>query len=168
MNHDAINNPAHWIREHGPRLILYARQWVKNVSDAEDAVQEAFVNFWPKRSHAKQPLAYLYTCVRNAAMNMNRKSQSDLRKIENAGQTRPMFEVPTNTLEQIESTQMLTQALDQLTSEQKEVVVLRIWSNLPFSDIAEIIQTPEPTARSRYRYALSNLQSLMQDEVDYE
>src|SRR5688572_6497829 len=35
-----------WFRQHGPRLLLYARQATRSVADAEDVLQEALVRFW--------------------------------------------------------------------------------------------------------------------------
>jgi RNA polymerase sigma-70 factor (ECF subfamily) len=45
----------------------------------------------------------------------------------------------------------------QLPSEQREVVVLKIWGGLTFAQIAEQLELSAHTAASRYRYALSKL-----------
>jgi DNA-directed RNA polymerase specialized sigma24 family protein len=39
-----------WLDEHGPALVLLARQWVPTQADAEDVVQEAFVRGWRSRN----------------------------------------------------------------------------------------------------------------------
>lgn len=36
-------DPGDWLAAHGARLVLFARQWVGNHQDAEDAFQQAFV-----------------------------------------------------------------------------------------------------------------------------
>src|SRR2546425_3282121 len=56
-----------WFERHGPALVLFARQWIANPSDAEDVVQEAFLRFWRTKDRAIDPIAYLYACVRNCA-----------------------------------------------------------------------------------------------------
>ena len=63
------------LRRHGAALLLFARQWSATRSDAEDAVQEGFVKFWKTRGRARDELAYLYGCVRGAAMDIGRSSR---------------------------------------------------------------------------------------------
>ena len=53
------NDPAYWLREHGDKLLAYARQWVNGHASAEDVLQEAFVNFWRHRESTRHPLTYL-------------------------------------------------------------------------------------------------------------
>jgi len=36
-----------WLDEHGPALVLLARQWTQSHAEGEDVVQDAFVRFWP-------------------------------------------------------------------------------------------------------------------------
>lgn len=47
-----------WLDEHGAALLLFARQHVRSMADAEDVLQEAFVRFWRSRHRARDPLAY--------------------------------------------------------------------------------------------------------------
>ncbi len=53
------------------------------------------------------------------------------------------------------------EALRALPSEQREVVVLHVWSQMTFCEIAALILIPSNTAASRYRYALSKLRELL-------
>ena len=48
-------------------------------------------------------------------------------------------------------------ALTQLPPEQREVIVLKVWGGLTFSQIAETLGMPANTAASRYRYGLTAL-----------
>ena len=48
-------------------------------------------------------------------------------------------------------------ALQRLPAEQREVLVLKIWNELTFEQIAETLGIPPNTAASRYRYALAAL-----------
>jgi RNA polymerase sigma-70 factor (ECF subfamily) len=72
-----------WLDEHGPSLLLFARQWVASRADAEDIVQEAFARFWRSRHQAREPAAYLYRCVKNCALECLRAGQRRGRR-ENA------------------------------------------------------------------------------------
>ena len=42
-------DPDFWLREHGPKLLAFASQWVACRAEAEDVFQEAFVRFWQNR-----------------------------------------------------------------------------------------------------------------------
>ncbi|MCX7886907.1 MAG: sigma-70 family RNA polymerase sigma factor [Verrucomicrobiae bacterium] len=55
-------------------------------------------------------------------------------------------------------------ALRELPEEQREVLILKLWGNLTFREIAETLQIPQNTAASRYRYALETLRRRVTDE----
>src|SRR6266852_2130213 len=71
---------AVWLDQHGPALILLARQWVASRADAEDIVQEAFVRFWRSRQRATDPAAYLYACVKHCALDWQRSRTRQARR----------------------------------------------------------------------------------------
>lgn len=150
-----------WLSEHGPRLVLMARQWVPCHADAEDIVQTALVRFWKHADTARDPVAYLYRTVRNTAMNHHR-STSRRRQHEDAAASQPsrcdpMFADPAAQAEQAELSEQVAAALDTLPIEQREVVVMRIWGQLSFEAIGEAAQVPTRTAQSRYRYGIDAL-----------
>jgi RNA polymerase sigma-70 factor (ECF subfamily) len=51
----------------------------------------------------------------------------------------------------------LEEAVVQLPSEQREVLVLKIWGELTFAQIAEQLGVSAHTAASRYRYTLERM-----------
>lgn len=61
----------------------------------------------------------------------------------------------------------LAEAIDALPADQREVFLLREYSNLPFKDIAEVVGAPENTVKSRMRYALERLQQALAEYEDY-
>src|SRR5687768_624030 len=120
-----------WLDEHGPALVLLARQWVATHADAEDVVQEAFVRFWRSRKDAIDPAAYLFACVRNGARD-RRRGEARRTKREAAAavpEGEPAFIAP---LEQDERTAAIEAALRRLPEEQREVLVMKIWGDLTF------------------------------------
>jgi RNA polymerase sigma-70 factor (ECF subfamily) len=66
---------------------------------------------------------------------------------------------------QKEETTILNQAISHLPYEQREVVVLHLQGNLKFTQIAELRGTSVNTIRSRYRYGLDKLRSLLNSQV---
>jgi len=172
-----------WLREHGPALLLYARQWAAQQADAEDIFQEAFVRFWPHRAAVGDPLAYLYSCVRHTAQDWQRRRRNRSAQqlgpperhpavarpeVARSGPSflRPMveaeppwFEPVDAPLIQEEMARQVQEAISALPEEQREVVVLKIWGGLSFSAIGQVMGTSPHTAASRYRYALKTLQA---------
>ncbi len=64
-----------WFQKYGPKLLLCARQWTRNQTDAEDVVQEAFVRYWRNQRHLKgEPGALLITSIRRAAIDLARSN----------------------------------------------------------------------------------------------
>lgn len=61
-----------WFDQHAATLVLFARQWTDCHADAEDVVQEAFVRFWKSgRNRASDAKAYLFACVKRAALDVS-------------------------------------------------------------------------------------------------
>ena len=146
---------------HYPFLRLVARQYVRCAGDVDDVVQEGLVRFWKyARDYAVDTKAYLATCVKNAALDFlrarqKRREQEHVAQASESGwETSPLFEW---SLELEESRAALEEALTQLPVEQREVVVLRIWGELTFPQIGELMGVSHDTAASRYRYALPAL-----------
>src|SRR3712207_5448758 len=71
-----------WLSRHGPALVLLARQYVRTVSDAEDVVQEAFVRFWRSREKVVNAEAFLFICVKRAALDWQRSRRRRERREE--------------------------------------------------------------------------------------
>jgi RNA polymerase sigma-70 factor (ECF subfamily) len=151
-----------WIERHGPALILFARQWSASPADAQDAAQNGFLKFWQSRSQARDEVAFLYACVRRAAMDLGRADRRrGNREVAAARPELSAFEPP---LERAERQDAIEAALNQLPGDQREVVVMKIWGGLTFAQIAEALGVPLNTAASRYRYALTRLELELSEE----
>ena len=152
-----------WLDRHGPALLLYARQWCRTGADSEDAVQDAFVRFWKSRGRTgagvRDETAYLFACVRTAALDLARGGER--RKRHEAGAS--IFEC--SPPEREDWREAVEVALEKLPAEQREVLVLKIWGGLTFVQIAEMLAIPRSTAASRHRYALERLEAMLAKEV---
>ena len=139
----------------GPGLVLFARQWTRSAADAEDVVQEAFVKFW-RRNHDVTNRGLLYATVRSVALDLlrrdSRRARREASALSDADQSvQPAFDIEND------SQRALVAAIDLLPDEQREVLVMKIWSELTFAEIADTLGISQNTAASRYRYALAAL-----------
>jgi RNA polymerase sigma-70 factor, ECF subfamily len=138
-----------------PGLVLFARQWARSSADAEDIVQEAFVRFW-KTQRDISNRGLLYATVRSIALDFLRRDSRRARRESTAmsdvdQSVAPAFEIEDDTQ------RALVAALDHLPAEQREVLVMKIWNDLTFAEIASALEISQNTAASRYRYALTAL-----------
>ena len=139
-------------QRHGPALMLFARLYVADGAAAEDAVHRVFVKLLGGHYIVEgSAAAYLYRAVKNEALN-DRRSRS--REIA-TGEERAWFssDGPAKSETAIE----LQRALSALPEEQRDVVVMRVWSGMTFEEVAEAMEVNIHTAASRYRYGLERL-----------
>jgi RNA polymerase sigma-70 factor, ECF subfamily len=163
-NSDMEDQPHHdswktWFQLYGPKLLLCARQWTRSASDAEDVVQEAFVRFWRnQRDLPGEPMALLVTSVRRAAIDFARRDTRRTAREESVSRddAEPCAKFE-STLEGDERRAAIEQALQRISPPQREVLVLKIWGELTFEQIATELGLSPNTAASRYRYALAAL-----------
>jgi RNA polymerase sigma-70 factor, ECF subfamily len=139
------------------RLLRFAVTITRNQHDAEDAVQAALVRAAGKPSllsAADRPWPYLLRMVRNEALFIvrNRKRTFTMANLCDLITRRSVDEV-----ELEETHRAVWLALRKLPTEQSEVVVLKIWEDLTFAQIAEVLDITQSTAASRYRYAMTKL-----------
>lgn len=149
-----------------PLLRLVARQYCSNAADAEDLVQEALLKFWKYGGSQVENLkSYLVSCIRNAAADFARGRQNrqvhETRAADERRDDAVLFECP---VECEERRQRLESALAQLPVVQREVVVMKVWAEMTFAQIGEATEVSANTAASRYRYALSALRELLEEE----
>ncbi len=156
-----------WFDEHAPALALFARQFVPSHADAEDIVQEAFVRFWKRGlNRINDPKAYLFQCVKRSALDFLRQHHRRVHREravarEDQSASEAMF---LGSVEQHEERELLEAALRELPDEQREVVVLKVWGDLTFPQISDVLEIPTNTAASRYRYALAALRKRFKEE----
>lgn len=166
--HDPIAQPA-WLDlldRHGAALILFARQWCKTHADAEDAVQEAIIRCWRSQVTVDDPAAYLFTCVKHAALDqhrgtMRRRQREAIVGSKSESTNESCF---VTAIEEQERTAIIEQHLAQLPQDQREVVVMKLWGGLTFAQIAGALEASPDTIASRYRYALQTMRRLLPQE----
>jgi RNA polymerase sigma-70 factor, ECF subfamily len=137
---------------HGAALVLFGTSLIGERSIAQDAVQQVFLRLiqdanLPKVSDSK---AYLFASVRNQLLNDSKVRNRTVDLTPDSA----WFEPPERDYAAEES---LKQALRQIPDDQRQVVVLRIWGELTFSQIADVLEINSNTAASRYRYAIEKL-----------
>jgi RNA polymerase sigma-70 factor (ECF subfamily) len=143
-------------RQHGAALLLFASAISGDRGRAQDAVHQVFLKAIENGSvsQAINKKAYLFACVRNAVLNDAKVQDRTMRLDVNSA----WFSPPGR---DYAGEQNLRRALGKLPDGQREVIVLHVWGELTFSEIADLLGVSSNTVASRYRYALAKLRGSM-------
>ncbi|MGH2355052.1 MAG: RNA polymerase sigma factor [Chloroflexota bacterium] len=128
-----------------------------NAAEAEDALQEVFVlvhkslaGFDPSRGAFT---TWLYRVTINCCLNQRRKCRLTCVPLDEA----PLAQLEAPTEGDLAEQDALRQALEELTSNQRAVIVLRYHAELPYAEIARVLDVPLGTVKSRLDLALKAL-----------
>src|SRR5688572_2576519 len=140
--------------EHARGLLAYACSFVTSFSTAVDVLHQVFERLLRGDLAITQaPVSYLYRAVRNTCLNKVRDRASEVNFDEG------WLESPSG----MEYTAVeLQSALRELPEQQREVILLHIWGQMNFEEVANALEIPANTAASRYRYGLSKLREQFQ------
>lgn len=154
------NEIARLFDEHSAALALFAAQ---RTSSPDDCVQEAFVALAALTSRPGNTVAWLYRVVRNKALNQNRTRQRRLHREKRVA--RSEFEPDTlSKLESSEEQKLLLDALQELQPDQRELIVLRIWSGQTWNEIADLIGKSSSSAQRHYVVALESIKKRLESK----
>jgi RNA polymerase sigma factor (sigma-70 family) len=162
-------------------LLLLAMGLLNDKTAAEDIVHDVFLSFVRHLDGFRLTgslKGYLLTCAANHARNWNKaeRVRDRLRVgVGDAGQAIPKplgleaatpdTDAPLETLVCNEQLELLGGALAELPFEQREVVMLHLHGQMTFQAIARAGQISTNTAKSRYRYGIDKLRSILNGKV---
>jgi RNA polymerase sigma-70 factor (ECF subfamily) len=136
--------------QHGRALLAYACAFVHDPSEAEDVLHQVFLQLLRDGSTEILSPGYLFRAVRNRVLNQIRDRA---REVAWDGEAQ-WLESPSGSTE---TALALQSALRALPEEQREVIVLRMWGQMTFEEVAGVVGVSPNTAASRYRYGLEKL-----------
>lgn len=151
------------------RVLAYslALRTLGNPSDAEDVVQESFVNVWRSagtyRPDRSNPRSWLLSIVHHRSIDKLRGRQSRVQSValeaemEIADSTDVWQEVSGNL-----TGEDVKHALQQLPVEQRETIELAYFKGYTHSQIAQLMNIPLGTVKGRMRIGLHKLKSLLE------
>ena len=170
------------MRRHRTPIYNFILRSVRNPATAEEILQDAWLRILQGIAdfqRASKFTTWAYTVARNLCIDHARKASlrrhPSLDQAPSNGDDGPSLgEVLPDTRAAVDRTAIgkelqvrLLQSIEALPPDQREVFLMREYSNLPFKEIAEIVGAPENTVKSRMRYALERLQESLAEYEDY-
>jgi RNA polymerase sigma-70 factor (ECF subfamily) len=144
---------------------------LSNAEEAEDVAQEVFLTLWHRQSYDPNRgslSSFLMTMTRSRSIDKLRSRNTGFRFLQRwKGLVREEFSSATP-LEQAsvsERSQLVRNALAQLPAAEREVLEIAYYEGLSQSEIAQRLNTPLGTVKTRSRQGLLKLRKILQDYV---
>jgi RNA polymerase sigma-70 factor, ECF subfamily len=164
------------------KIIQLVNRYVKDPSEAQDVAQEAFIKAYRALSNFRGDSAFytwLYRIAINTAKNYlvsrSRRSSDyqvdiqDAEALENTPQLQGM-ETPERLLLNEEIIDTIKTAIDKLPEEMRTAIILREFEGMSYEEIAEAMDCPVGTVRSRIfraREAIDNKLNPLLEHGDF-
>ncbi len=159
MERRHMDDQGHWLdelyRETGPHLLMYLTQRTGDRHAAEDLMQQTFAVALgrPERlQSAVSPRAYLFGIARNLAATAFR-SRREMEPIPPGLSAEEPSEDP--------RLELMREGIARLKPEFREVLELRLRHELSYEEVAEALELPVGTVRSRLHHAVKELQRVI-------
>lgn len=132
--------------------------------EAEDALQEVFLRVYkalPTFDLEKGAFTtWLYRITVNHCLDRRRRHRPIVLPLDTvrslAGADPPRF------AERTENEDAVSQAMERLSDKLRAVLILRYYLDLPYKEIAEVLEIPEGTVKSRLDLALKTLRRVLE------
>jgi RNA polymerase sigma-70 factor, ECF subfamily len=167
------------MRRHNRTLFRTARAILRNDAEAEDALQEAYLQAYralPEFRAEARFTTWMVRIVANEALMRLRKEtrRAQIVPIQSADATPGLEDLtdsqmdkrPEPSAERAEVRRMLETQIDALPDVYRTVFMLRAVEELPVEEIAAVLQIPEATVRTRFFRARSLLREALAQKID--
>jgi RNA polymerase sigma-70 factor (ECF subfamily) len=154
------------LRRHASPLLTFLERMVGDRHRGEELFQEVFLAVWRKRHQYQYPRPFkpwLYAIALNKCREALRSRAPRTLSLEGADAVSTTN--PADNLVAAETAEIVSRAVARLPQRQREVVVLRVWQGLPYADIAEILDSTEPTVRSHMHHGLAALRKSLEPRL---
>jgi len=157
--------------EHAPRAIAIAMRILRNVEEAEDVVQDTFLEVWRRSAQFDDArgtaIAWIVTIARSRAIDRLRATQTAGRALDgvvaNEDVMRTALPSPVDRIEERHDGARVATALAALPALQRETIELAYFEGLSQSEIAAKTGTPLGTVKMRVKLAINKLTGLLKE-----
>ena len=149
------------------RLFYYVRRLVGGERDGWDVLQQTWLGAYESIRSLSDPkllATWLYRIARNKAISHRRARGVRAAELaEIIGE--PAAEDEPDALEEFENAQAVHRAIDELSLAHREVLTLHFLQDLSLEQIADVLDVPIGTVKSRLHHAKRELRKVLEREV---
>lgn len=150
------------LKQHSQGLEVYAAQWSECPGDC---VQDSFVKLAAQSPPPENRVGWLYRVTRNNAISALRASKRRAKHESfacwlNAHDAKSLD--PARLLSESDDRSRLIKTLQDLTDSERELVVMRIWSELTWDQIGNLTDRSASSAQRNYVATLEKIRTLME------
>lgn len=152
------------------KLLRYGRRFLARTEDCEDIVQDVFLAAYQNIQSFEPSLSFspwIYRIAHNAYVNALRKSGRIHRTDDfDTLVAHHVYEDPAEKEREVgEMRTLLDHGLAKLPPHYREVLILYYYDNMPYKDIADVLQVPLGTVSIRVKRAKEALKSIIQEHI---
>jgi len=151
--------------EYQKRLFRYFMRLVSAVEIAEELTNDVLVEVWKKAGEFRglsKVSTWIFGIAHHKAMNELRSRKPAALEIEAAANEADPGATPEESAAQGNLKQKIKRALQGLSAEHREVMELTFTNGLSYQEIADIMQCPVNTVKTRMFYAKKQLQEILE------
>jgi RNA polymerase sigma-70 factor (ECF subfamily) len=164
------------VKRYKDPLLNFIFRFVGEKNEAEDIVQETFLRLFKNKHYYKEIAKFstwIYTIAGNLAKTeLRKRKRRKLFSISHYMSTEKDYDIPDDTTSPESDTntlitdKIIQKAIDKLSPKFKQVIILRDVQGFSYEEIAEIVNIPLGTVKSRVNRARLKLQEDLKDLMD--
>jgi RNA polymerase sigma-70 factor (ECF subfamily) len=153
------------VERYEQKLLRYGRKFISRPEDIEDIVQTAFMSSYQniRSFDVRQRFSpWMYRIAHNAFVNALRKNTNSFITIDfDTFISHPVYDDPAQKEREVgEMRSMIDKGLEQLSAKYREVLILYYLEEMPYKDIATVLQVPVSTVGVRITRAKKELKTI--------
>lgn len=155
---------AQVVDRYGPKILSLARRYTRCEADAEDIAQEVFVALSGSIGKFRGEAAlstFMYRIAMNHCLKHVQRRKPEGVDLDSAPLVAPEFASPERSAERSELRDRLEAALQTLSGDHRDVVLLHELHGLTYAECAEALGVPLGTVKSRLFHAFRNLRGIL-------
>lgn len=151
---------------HHVRLYRYLVRLVRNEAIAEELMSEVFLETWRKAGNFEGRAAvstWLMSIAHNKAVSLIRKRRDEQLDEGYAAQLADDGDTPEVVSQKQNKAELMRACMERLSTDHREIIDLVYYHDKSVLEVAEILEIPENTVKTRMFYARKKMAELMRE-----